>query len=348
MKISQSTVAMSSYNAFEQEELFKEQTSSRVYSVVSRPRPARSNTAPNQIIDHSRGLTLDRVNLSTAAIKKNKSLYSQAFSSRSRVSGTGSQTTAQFSQKEVVEKMVETVVSGQAAVRILKDGDSIDQSRPDQSRPGTPALKDSALSRSRPVMSLFSMDRTTSSFEREQVNFSSRGQVVTEDGRTIDFSLDLAMDRTKLTQTREQIFINTVQGHVSMIDPLIINLEGQVPELGDVRFEFDLDNDGATEEINFAASGSGFLSFDKNNDGVINNGSELFGPGTGNGFEELAAYDLDNNGWIDENDEVFSQLSVWTRDESGNDVLLSLADAGLGAICLDNAVTEMDVTGAGQ
>ena len=176
------------------------------------------------------------------------------------------------------------------------------------------------------------------------MTFASQGQVLTEDGRSINFSMELAMDRTTLTETREQALISTWQEQVVLVDPLIINLEGGVPALSDARFEFDLDNDGSTEEISFAASGSGFLSFDKNHDGMINNGSELFGPGTGNGFDELSAYDLDGNGWIDENDDVFSKLSVWTRDGSGNDLLVSLADAGIGAVYLDNAATAFELT----
>ena len=152
------------------------------------------------------------------------------------------------------------------------------------------------------------------------------------------------MDRTRMTETSEKALMSTWQEQVALVDPLIINLDGGVPALSDTRFEFDLDNDGTAEEISFAASGSGFLSFDKNNDGTINNGSELFGPGTGNGFDELAAYDGDGNGWIDENDDVFSKLSVWTRDEAGNDLLVSLAEAGVGAVYLDNAATGFELT----
>ena len=42
---------------------------------------------------------------------------------------------------------------------------------------------------------------------------------------------------------------------------------------------------------------------------------------TGNGFSELAEYDSDGNGWIDENDEVYDQLKVWVKDENGKDKL---------------------------
>jgi hypothetical protein len=45
-------------------------------------------------------------------------------------------------------------------------------------------------------------------------------------------------------------------------------------------------------------------------DGRVNDGRELFGPITGDGFAELAAYDDDGNNWIDENDGIYDNLSI--------------------------------------
>ena len=61
---------------------------------------------------------------------------------------------------------------------------------------------------------------------------------------------------------------------------------------------------------------------DRNGDGKINDGSELFGTKSGDGFKDLASYDADGNGWIDENDAIFSQLKIWTKDEDGKDKLI--------------------------
>ena len=85
--------------------------------------------------------------------------------------------------------------------------------------------------------------------------------------------------------------------------------------------------------------GAGLLDLDKNADGKSNDGKELFGPTSGNGFAELAALDSDGNGWIDENDPAFQQLKVWTKDASGEDHLSSLAQAKVGALFLGNAST---------
>ena len=67
---------------------------------------------------------------------------------------------------------------------------------------------------------------------------------------------------------------------------------------------------------------------------------ELFGTKSGNGFKDLAIYDNDGNGWIDENDEIFEKLLIWTKDENGKDILYHLKDAGVGAICLKSVNTE--------
>ena len=99
---------------------------------------------------------------------------------------------------------------------------------------------------------------------------------------------------------------------------------------------FDVDNDGILDKISSLNSSSGYLALDINGDNSINNGSELFGTKSGNGFYDLSLYDDDGNGWIDEADEVFSKLLIWSKDEYGNDILYHLKDKGIGAICLKN------------
>ncbi len=103
-----------------------------------------------------------------------------------------------------------------------------------------------------------------------------------------------------------------------------------------------MDADGTSEEIFAPTKGTGFLSFDKNKDGIINDGTELFGPSTGNGFGELSEYDLDHNLWIDENDEIFDQLTIWENDEQGEMQLTRIKDAGIGAIYLESETTPFD------
>lgn len=174
--------------------------------------------------------------------------------------------------------------------------------------------------------------------DREVTSFSTMGTVETADGRSINFNLNLEMSREFTSAVGMEYTRKTF-----CVDPLVINLEGSPASFSDQTFFFDLDSDGKAEELSSLAAGSGFLALDLNNDGVINDGSELFGTKSGDGFKDLAAYDKDGNGWIDENDEVFRHLKVWTKDADGHDRLIAIADAGIGAIYLGHASTEFSV-----
>lgn len=167
-------------------------------------------------------------------------------------------------------------------------------------------------------------------YEEETTHFDSIGIVKTSDGREISFHINLTMSR-EFSQTASEL---VEFGTPRLYDPLVINLEGSMPTLTDQKFFFDLDADGTKEEISSLGKGSGYLALDKNNDGTINDGGELFGTTSQNGFVDLAAYDEDGNGWIDEADSIFNKLRIWTKDAQGNDILYTLKDSGVGAIYL--------------
>ena len=177
-------------------------------------------------------------------------------------------------------------------------------------------------------------------FEHEQLSFQAAGQVKTADGKTIDISVQLNMSRTFYSQ--ESISIRAGDAVVP-IDPLVINFDGPAAALTERNFQFDLDCDGQMNQISFVGPGSGFLSLDMNGDGKVNDGSELFGPSTGNGFAELTAYDEDGNGWIDEADSVYERLRIWTRDAQGQEVLFALGEKGIGAIYLGYSDTQFSM-----
>lgn len=176
---------------------------------------------------------------------------------------------------------------------------------------------------------------TATHIEEESTQFCGQGTAMTEDGRVIDFGVSFSMS----SRFMEYASIDMASA-VGFIDPLVVNVGSDITSIGDQHFYFDLDADGTKDNIASLGAGSGFLTYDKNGDGIINNGTELFGTKTGNGFKDLAAYDRDNNGWIDENDEIYEKLSVWIRNEDGTDSLLSLKEADVGAIYLGNASTE--------
>jgi hypothetical protein len=174
----------------------------------------------------------------------------------------------------------------------------------------------------------YSFQRTYQEMERTSLEI--QGEVVTAEGSSLAVDIELSMSRTFVQTQTASLRL----GDPKLMDPLVINLEQSAAELTERRFQFDIDMDDSPEEIAFPTRGSGFLALDRNGDEVINDGSELFGPSTGHGFEELAAFDEDGDDWIDEADAVFDRLKIWSKDASGRDELFSLGRVGLGAIHL--------------
>jgi hypothetical protein len=169
-------------------------------------------------------------------------------------------------------------------------------------------------------------------YQKQSVEFSSSVKIQTPN-QSFEMNLDLSFSQEFYKSQSNQMII----GDQSVTDPLVINYDEDInpfANISNLHFAFDLDNDGTTEMIPQLKQGAGFLALDKNGNGTIDNGSELFGPSTNNGFAELAQYDDDKNNWIDENDAVFNKLKVWSIDENGNSSLVSLIDRNVGAIYL--------------
>lgn len=171
-------------------------------------------------------------------------------------------------------------------------------------------------------------------YESESMSFEAEGVVKTADGQEIAIDVSLSMSREFMQETSLDVMMEE-----TVKDPLVINFEGSAAQLTQRKFEFDLDMDGSADQISFVGSGSGFLALDQNGDGTVNDGSELFGARTGNGFAELAAYDDDSNGWIDEGDSVYEGLRIWEKDSEGTDRLMALGKRGVGAIFLGHTNT---------
>lgn len=220
-------------------------------------------------------------------------------------------------------------------------GNSVDNARTNSgSTQGTAAPASDTFYPVAARMKVLNYVGETYNVEQEDTSFSTVGTVRTKDGREINFNVNVNMSRRCEEYYREEL--NVAQ--FALYDPLVINLNTDVTELSDQTFYFDLDADGEEEEISML-KGSGYLALDKNGDGVINDGSELFGTKNGDGFADLARYDEDGNGWIDENDSIWSKLKIWCKDENGNDVLYKLSDKGVGAICLENVSTDFTMQG---
>jgi len=135
-------------------------------------------------------------------------------------------------------------------------------------------------------------------------------------------------------------------------DPVLLKLGNGPWRLSglDAPVLFDITNTGRLDTIGWTAADSdiAFLSLDRNGNGRIDDGGELFGNSTlvadgsraRNGFEALAGFDENGDGLIDENDPIWSRLLLWT-DRSHDGVsqpgeLQSIAASSITSIDLDH------------
>jgi hypothetical protein len=166
-------------------------------------------------------------------------------------------------------------------------------------------------------------------YEKESNSLQFAGSITLEGGKTTQFAMAV-----EFSQEYEEISMEVVKRE-QLKDPLVISFSTEPVRLSGDKFEFDIDSDGEKDEIAQLERGFGFLALDKNGDGVINDGTELFGAQSGNGFAELAQYDQNQDGFIDENDDIFNNLTIWIKNE-GQDSQVGLKEKGIGAIALDN------------
>lgn len=125
---------------------------------------------------------------------------------------------------------------------------------------------------------------------------------------------------------------------VQQTDPLVLDLAGNgfTTRGLDDAVRFDLTGDGRPESISAPKGDDALLALDRNGNGRIDSGKELFGDqhGASNGFAELSKYDDNRDGRIDQQDSVFEQLSLLRFDAQGRQQQQTLAEAGVSAIHL--------------
>ncbi|WP_339723649.1 hypothetical protein [uncultured Paraglaciecola sp.] len=171
-------------------------------------------------------------------------------------------------------------------------------------------------------------------YEYERLDYNTTLWLDESDG-------SFASHNFSLNYTRElDITTQLSMTAVEFSDPLVLNIGAQRELFVKDKQKFDLDADGHKELIPELAEGAWYLAYDRNQNGRIDNGLELFGAQTGQGFTELAELDDNHNDLIESDDSLFDQLSLW----DGQQTLQSLAEGGIRAIALNAANTPFTFT----
>lgn len=138
-------------------------------------------------------------------------------------------------------------------------------------------------------------------------------------------------------------------------DPIVLDLDGNGAESAHIKngAHFDYSGDGFAELTGWINEKDGFLVIDRNGDGKINDGKELFGDQTilksgkkaSDGFEALVELDSNNDGKLDSSDKDYSLLKVWC-DEDGDGRTLpqeihTLDELGIKSISLQSNTTSV-------
>jgi hypothetical protein len=139
------------------------------------------------------------------------------------------------------------------------------------------------------------------------------------------------------------------------VDPLALDLDGQGIKTTGTRTLFDHDGDGIKTGTGWISPNSGWLVLDRNGNGIVDSGRELFGVDTiksdgqfaTDGFDALRDLDSDKNGKIDASDAAFANLRIW-RDLNQDgicqeDEISTLADHDIVSINLNSTTTNTNL-----
>lgn len=135
--------------------------------------------------------------------------------------------------------------------------------------------------------------------------------------------------------------------------PLVLDLDGNGVQTSalDNGVYFDLNDDGHAGQVAWTDGTDGFLVLDRNGDGQITSGAEMFGDHTvmsngqvaRDGFAALADLDSNADGLFDAKDELFAQVQVWvdTNRDGVSDAqeLFGLTELGIQSIRLNAEFT---------
>ena len=130
-------------------------------------------------------------------------------------------------------------------------------------------------------------------------------------------------------------------------DPLVLDLGNDGVQTTGINdgIRFDLNGDRSAEQSSFVKGNDYALALDKNQNGQIDSGKELFGDQNGakDGIEELKNYDENRDGKIDKNDSIFASLMLI----NSNRIPKNLFQVGIKSIDLER-IQKSDFTSTGD
>ena len=171
-------------------------------------------------------------------------------------------------------------------------------------------------------------------YEKSTMDFSAEAVIKTSNG---EFKIKLNLSYSNEFYARNETRINAYGKGENPFNIDMKNISGNIDNIKkEMGFEFDVNKNRDNNDISMLQNNVSYLALDKNGNDEIDDGNELFGVKTGDGFGELSVYDEDGNNWIDENDSIFKDLRVWEKNANGENSLITLGEAGIGAIYLAN------------
>jgi len=167
-------------------------------------------------------------------------------------------------------------------------------------------------------------------------------------------SIQALFEQIEIRYTR--IEVQMEGGQPDKVDPLVLDLDDDGVELTDAANpqQFDIHGNGTPTAVQMPTGGDAFLAIDRNGNGRIDSGKELFGDqhGAANGFAELAKYDTNLDGVLDVTDKIYEQLLLFgDLDGDGKaqpDEFTKLSDAGITAINLRYQETAQALAGGNE
>jgi hypothetical protein len=157
----------------------------------------------------------------------------------------------------------------------------------------------------------------------------------------------------RVALTTQQLVAMSDQINQLFVTPIVLDLTGNGITTSSLAngVQFDLTASGQKLNTGWVTGGDGLLVLDRNHDGIINDGSELFGSATilpdgqkaANGYDALRAMDTNGDGVINQQDTGWSDLSVWV-DANSDGVsqageLKTLTSLGITQLNLTTTVT---------